>query len=105
MEGPVICPDASPQTGSPWQYWRGSQAQLTADQCLWIKGSHMAPGNWLSCGGRTLNDPVIMNICEGVHEKFLSLFSHAQLPAPKPVLLYVAGCTPKHCLAEMEKWS
>lgn len=58
-----------------------------------------------SCGGRALDHPVIMNICEVVHENLSSLFPCAQFPAPKLMLLCVPGYTPKHCLAEMEKWS
>lgn len=47
VEEPVFGPDASPQTGIPWQYWRGSQAQLTASTAPVPPGKRVSYGTQL----------------------------------------------------------
>lgn len=80
MEGPASGPDAPPQTGIPWQYWRGSQAQLTASTAPmpWVKRSPMAPGYWSSYGGRTSKLTSDDEHLQRHPWKLLSLFSCAQ---------------------------
>lgn len=47
VEEPVFGPDASPQTGIPWQYWRGSQAHLTASTAPVPPGKRVSYGTQL----------------------------------------------------------